>query len=139
MVHDLHSVQRDDRYRVVHAVRCGLRIIAGASAVIGAVACAPATYPLTTTEFGNACRSIGLEGTVVGSPYDQRYAWLVSDNGFRVELVWPIGYRARFVPELEVLDQSGGVEWRQGDKVHEACVKGPPEDPQRVVLIRSEL
>ena len=31
------------------------------------------------------------------------------DAGERTELAWPVGYSARFVPDLELLDASGRV------------------------------
>lgn len=61
-----------------------------------------------------------------GSPTDPRVAWLV--NSFssppRVEIVWPADYRARFDPNLGILDENGTVIMREGDTVTGDCGGG---------------
>ena len=42
-----------------------------------------------------------------------------------MEVTWPAGYRARFNPNLEVLDESGNVVIREGDAVSGACGNNP--------------
>jgi hypothetical protein len=53
-------------------------------------------------------------------------AWLVNNLGTRHDVVWPAGYRARFIPKLEVLDADGTVVLREGDPVTGACVTSEP-------------
>lgn len=80
------------------------------------------------------CAGVGLGGMVLtGSPTDPRVAWLASLDGTgRQEIVWQPGYTARFSPNLQVLDPSGRVVFREGDRIKGACVLGP-DDPLLIV------
>ena len=72
-----------------------------------------------------ACAGIGTDAILRGSATDQRVVWLEdAASGRRMELVWPPGYTARFVPKLEVLDQRGNVVAREGHSVIGVCVTG---------------
>jgi hypothetical protein len=51
---------------------------------------------------------------------------LVTDLGGRIDVIWPPGYRARFTPNLEVLDGSGVIVIRAGDSVTGGCVTADP-------------
>ncbi len=52
--------------------------------------------------------------------------WIVFESDGRQENpLWPTGYRARFAPELEVLDPSGRVVAREGDRVTGGCAMPP--------------
>ena len=74
---------------------------------------------------GDACAGVGLETTrLTGDSSDPRVAWLATTGGGRQDVVFPPGYRARFVPALEVLDASGAVVARDGDVVDGGCVTG---------------
>jgi hypothetical protein len=74
-----------------------------------------------------ACAGIGLLDAVLhGDAADPGTTWLLSQGSHRIELVWPSGYRARFVPSLEVVDPSGTVVGREGDRVNGACVTADP-------------
>jgi hypothetical protein len=75
-----------------------------------------------------ACAGVGLDAVVNGDPTDPRVAWLVNRHpgAGRIEVAWPPGFRARFVPELEIVDGSGQVRMRQGDHVDGTC--GTVED-----------
>lgn len=71
------------------------------------------------------CADIGLaNGVLHGNPTDPHVAWVTTNGPNRVEVTWPSGYRARFSPELEVLDASGQVVAREGDPIAGGCV-GP--------------
>ncbi|HEX7612729.1 MAG TPA: hypothetical protein VF371_08130 [Candidatus Limnocylindrales bacterium] len=76
---------------------------------------------------GGLCAGVGLDAVLHGSPSDPRVAWLESSLGgpSRMEVTWPAGYRARFNPNLEVLDESGNVVIREGDAVSGACGNNP--------------
>src|SRR5450759_854017 len=58
------------------------------------------------------CAGVGLDAFLHGDATDPHVAWLVSssyvlpsaDRAIRMEVVWPPGYRAKFVPKLEVLN-----------------------------------
>lgn len=78
-----------------------------------------------------ACGGIGIDATLHGSASDPHLAWLVNDLGTRIEVVWPPGYRARFAPTLEVLDESDEVVLREGDHITGGCVT---EDPKTLLL-----
>ncbi len=83
----------------------------------------PATLTLPATDLVGFCRGLSLDATLVGDPTDERLTWLVSrSTGARRDLVWPTGYVARFVPEVEVLDERGRVAFRAGDAIVEGCL-----------------
>jgi hypothetical protein len=96
------------------------------------------TRPLPTlSSYNGACRGIGLlDATLVGDAGDPRVAWLEMRGDGRHEIVWPPGFSARFTPDLEVLDASGKVAFRAGDKISGGCTAGPNDDPGSVLLIR---
>jgi hypothetical protein len=101
-------------------------LLAAAMAACGA--CAMVTpsssgIPLPLAAFPNACRGIGIDGTLHGDAADPRVAWLVVD-GTRNELVWPPGYTARFDPSLTVVDSDGRPVFQDGDRVSGACLSG---------------
>jgi hypothetical protein len=73
-----------------------------------------------------ACAGVGVSAVLHGSAADPRVAWLVNDLGTRVDVVWPPGYRARFNPNLEVLDASGVVLLRLADVITGVCGTADP-------------
>jgi len=81
------------------------------------------TLPTLATDV-QACAGVGTEATLVGSPTDPRLAWIVDFRGGRHEIVWPRGFTARFDPDLAVLDASGKVVYRAGDRIDGGCVTG---------------
>jgi hypothetical protein len=83
----------------------------------------PVILPSGETE---VCAGIGLSAVLHGDPHDRHVAWLVNSLGTRIDVTWPAGYRARFVPTLEVLDAAGAVVLREGDPVTEGCVTSDP-------------
>ena len=78
-----------------------------------------------------ACAGVGFEGEyrLHGSPTDQRLVWMTFPDGNRREVAWPLGYSARFTPDLELLDETGKVAGREGTLVTGGC-----ETPQAGVL-----
>lgn len=70
---------------------------------------------------GDGCRGVGADVVIHGSPIDANVSWVTSFNGFRTEIIWPLGYSARFVPNLEILDQTGKVVAREGDHLGGWC------------------
>lgn len=87
----------------------------------------PGTFALPTldTRAFQACAGVGTEAALAGDANDPRVAWLVS-GGKRVDVVFPYGSRARFVPGLEVVNASGVVVARGGDRIDGGCVTGGP-------------
>jgi hypothetical protein len=79
-----------------------------------------------------ACAGVGIGAVLHGDAADPRVAWLVSDLGSRIDVVWPPGYRARFAPDLQVLDAGDAVVLKAGDPVTGACVLS--EDPRILLL-----
>jgi hypothetical protein len=72
-----------------------------------------------------SCRGIGLDATLVGDPGDPRRVWLVDAvSQERIEIVWPAGYRARFTPAIEILDEAGQIVMTAGNQVTTACAIG---------------
>jgi hypothetical protein len=86
-------------------------------------------YALPTTNWlsGGICAGVGLDAVLRGSPNDPRVAWLENKLGgqSRTEVTWPAGYRARFSPNIEILDENGNVVLREGDAVTGACGNNP--------------
>jgi hypothetical protein len=66
-----------------------------------------------------------MNTTLAGDPSDPRLAWLVQPGGQRLDVVWPPGFTARFVPTLEILDAAGDVVFRAGDPVDGGCTEYP--------------
>jgi hypothetical protein len=70
------------------------------------------------------CAGVGLSVVLHGSPNDPRIARLESNvrgDLRRTEILWPAGYRARFSPSLEILNESGIVVLREGDAITAGC------------------
>jgi hypothetical protein len=101
-----------------------------------AVACstvAPSLSPLPAGVFAlpsvdtsgwDACAGVGIaDAHLTGNPADSRVAWLTGSYG-RKDVVFPVGFTARFTPSLEVLDRAGAVVAREGDLIDGACVTG---------------
>jgi hypothetical protein len=84
----------------------------------------PTLPTLATLADNTPCAGVGTEATLVGSPTDPRLAWMVDFRGGRHEIVWPRGFTARFDPDLAVLDASGKVVYRAGDRIDGGCVTG---------------
>ena len=80
---------------------------------------------LRTTNWlaGGACAGVGLDSALRGSATDSSVAWLENNLGStpRMAVTWPAGYRARFAPALEILDEHGKVVLREGDRIEGAC------------------
>jgi hypothetical protein len=76
---------------------------------------------------------VGLDATLVGDAHDPRLAWLVI-QGKRVDIIWPPRYTARFTPDLEVLDESGTVVFRSGDRISGGCAAGPNQAPAEFIV-----
>ncbi len=93
--------------------------------------------PTLTTDNGT-CPSVGLNVTLFGDAADPRVTWLVRDDGSRQDIIWPPGFTARFSPKLEVLDASGSVVFRGGDRIDGGCTAGPPDDPAKLLIIRPD-
>jgi hypothetical protein len=67
------------------------------------------------------CAGIGLSDAVLhGDAQDPKVAWL-SLGSSRIDVLWPAGFRARFNPRLEVLDEAGTVIARERDPVWGGC------------------
>ena len=91
----------------------------------GCLAASPSdgTITLPTVAVGG-CRDVGLrDAALTGDANDPRVAWVVQ-NGLRLDVVFPAGYRARFAPELEILDTDGKVVARGGDPIGGGCTTG---------------
>jgi hypothetical protein len=71
------------------------------------------------------CAGVGLDATLRGDPSDPAITWLEDRaTGARIAVTWPAGFRARFVPALEVMDLTGRVVHREADLIDGACVDG---------------
>jgi hypothetical protein len=86
----------------------------------------PAAFELPTHDGGPGCRDVGIDAVLAGDPGDPWVAWLedVNSSGVvtRINVAWPPGSTARFVPDLEVVNSDGRVLMRAGDRVTGACV-----------------
>ena len=113
--------------------------MAALAVVLAACSTAPEPSPTTAAVFRLpvaalqvACRGVGLEARLAGSPVDPRIAWL-EPGGHR--LVWPAGFMARFTPTLEILDPDGQLVLEEGEAVSGACLMGSADDPGRIMMI----
>jgi hypothetical protein len=70
-----------------------------------------------------ACGGVGFVGEyrLHGAANDPRVVWMTQPDGTRAELAWPVGYSARFTPDLELLDDMGEVVGREGSLVTGGC------------------
>jgi hypothetical protein len=68
-----------------------------------------------------ACGGVGFFDSVLhGDPTAAVPVWiepLSPGPARKIEVVWPFGFSARFVPSLELLDSSGMVIAREGDRL----------------------
>ncbi|MDP2324411.1 MAG: hypothetical protein Q8N51_10320 [Gammaproteobacteria bacterium] len=80
----------------------------------------PSSIALPTIGELAGCAGASFDAAIHGDPADSRVAWLIVGNQ-QVDIVWPPGYRARFVPGLEILDPAGRVILREGDPVTGGC------------------
>jgi hypothetical protein len=100
-------------------------LIVALSACAGLV---PGTVSLPTDpKWPGGCGiGVGLDAILHGAPDDDRVAWAIDrSSGGRIDLVWPAGYSARFLPDLQVLDASGTVVAHEGDLVIGKCMGDP--------------
>jgi hypothetical protein len=99
----------------------------------------PSTVPLPAGQTEPyVCDGVGGGSVILrGSPTDPRLAWETALDGTgRQDIVWPPGYRARFVPALEVIGPTGRVVAHGGDRVPAGgCAAGGPGDPTRIVQV----
>lgn len=110
----------------------------GVALALGLVGCTPANsvtpaptaspswhvFALPTVEGVNGCAGLALhDATLMGNPADGRLVWLQGED-IRLDIAWPPGYRARFVPGVEILNEQGVVVLRQGDPIEGACSLG---------------
>ncbi len=78
---------------------------------------------------GGCAVGVGLDAILHGSRDEPRVTWAIDRfSGTRVDIVWPAGYSARFLPDLQVLDGTGAVVAREGDLIVGTC----GGDPARV-------
>lgn len=81
------------------------------------------------------CRGVGFDATLAGSADDARVAWLASASGDTADIIWPPGFTARFDPGLQILDASGAVAYKAGDKISGGCT-APADSRGEVLVIR---
>ena len=86
----------------------------------------PGELPLPTPPFVNnppdICAGVGISALLRGDAHDPVLTWVEDTmTHTRRDVVWPVGYRARFTPRLEVLDASGTVVLREGDLITGTC------------------
>jgi len=81
----------------------------------------------------SSAQASDLDGILLGSRTDPRVAWM-QDLGHpgRAELVWPVGYHARFTPQLEIRDEHDRVVGRAGYRIIGTCFPRGPGMPIHV-------
>jgi hypothetical protein len=105
---------------------CGTRTGTSSALTPSIASLSPGELPLPTPPFVNnppdICAGVGISALLHGDPHDPALTW-VEDTTTRTrrDVVWPVGYRARFTPRLEVLDASGTVVLREGDLISGTC------------------
>jgi hypothetical protein len=74
-----------------------------------------------------ACAGVGFSDSVLrGSPVATDAVWLepLEHPSTTLRVRWPAGFRARFSPELELLDSSGAIVAREADVLN--AIGGSP-------------
>lgn len=85
--------------------------------VLAGVAVSDCTsLPVDPDWTGQGCRGTDTDMVIHGSVFDSRVSWVeLPEGGGRVEIIWPVGYGARFAPGLEILAPAGTVVAVEGD------------------------
>ena len=79
--------------------------------------------PSNPTWRGGCAIGVGRDATLHGSSSDARVTWATDTAaGGRLDLLWPVGYSARFSPHLEILDEHGTVVAHEGDLIIGSCL-----------------
>lgn len=105
---------------VIILVSCGPAPSATPSRTLGA---GEHLLPIANFGSGGLCAGVGFVGDfrLSGAPDDPRLAWISGPDGRRTELAWPVGYSARFTPNLEVLNDRGRRVAVEGSLVTGGC------------------
>jgi hypothetical protein len=86
------------------------------------------SLPSDPTWRGSCNIGVGREAVLAGSASDPRVTWGIDQfTGARLDLLWPVGYTARFGPGLEVVDDRGVVVARAGDLIIGSCLSRPQD------------
>jgi hypothetical protein len=101
----------------------------GAPAATPTRSLGPGEHPLPVAKWDAGwgqtvlCAGAGFvpERRLHGSPDDPRLVWMIDAFGIRTEIGWPVGYSARFTPNLELLDNRGVVIAREDSPVLGGC------------------
>ena len=71
------------------------------------------------------CAGVGLDAILHGGAADPAITWIEDRaSGGRGEVTWPTGFRARFEPDLLVVDLTGRIVHREGDAIDGGCSDG---------------
>jgi len=100
----------------------------------------PIELPLPTTraeppppDVIAGCSSVLEPAVLHGNATLEPATWLIRmDDGTRRDIVWPGGFRARFAPHLEVVDETGSVVTGEGDCLQGGCMVG---DAAAILLV----
>lgn len=88
----------------------------------------PISLPTLGDRWNGYCGGVGIDGTLRADPLDPKVApWLQPEPDPRaspepITLIWPPGFTARFVPQLEVIDPIGQIVMREGDRLGGSCL-----------------
>lgn len=80
---------------------------------------------LTAAQAAGSCLQDTGYWVLRGSATGPWIAWAEGMAGPEMQLAWPAGYRARFMPLLEVLAPDGTIVAREGTPITTACELGP--------------
>jgi hypothetical protein len=121
-------------------VRRATSVVALITVLAGCVTVTPQTelpaslpVPSLTTVPIRVCDPVAVTGVLHTDPSDPRVAWLETPEGDRVEVVWPLGYRAKWITPsgelwLEVDDAKGRMFMTTNDipSRNHVCESGRP-------------
>ena len=83
---------------------------------------------------------VGLDAALQGAVADPRVTWAIDrSSGSRLNLLWPLGYGARFSPDLEVLDEHGAVVGHEGDLIIGTCAWPGTADGRAFAVAASDV
>lgn len=96
--------------------------------VVAVVGVGVYTMPVSLHTHPGGCFLTGLQGVLHGDRWSEPHVWIDASDDRpdwnHVEVIFPDGYSARFIPTLELLDPVGNVVAREGESLQLVGAEG---------------